>query len=43
MTPVKAVKLDKMKLNVKPYPREEVAPKDGLYRYFYKPGKLERQ
>ena len=41
MTPAKAVKLDNVELKVKPYPQEEVAPEDGLYRYLYQPGELE--
>ena len=41
MTPAKAVKLDKVELKIKPYPKEEVAPEDGLYRYLYQPGELE--
>ena len=41
MTPAKAIKLDNVELKVKPYPAEEVAPEDGLYRYLYQPGELE--
>ena len=41
MTPAKAVKLDNVELKIKPYPQEEVAPEDGLYRYLYQPGELE--
>ena len=41
ITPAKAVKLDNVELKVKPYPQEEVAPEDGLYRYLYQPGELE--
>ena len=41
MAPLKAVKLDSVELKVKPYPPEEVAPEDGLYRYLYRPGELE--
>ena len=39
MTPAKAVK--HVELKVKPYPKEEVAREGCLYRYLYKPGKLE--
>ena len=41
MAPAKAVKVDHVELKVKPYPKEKVAPEDGLYRYLYKPGELE--
>ena len=41
MTPAKAVKLGEVDLKVKLYPREEIAPEDGLYRYLYQPGELE--
>ena len=41
MTPAKAVKLDNVELKIKAYPKEEVAPEDGLYRYLYQPGELE--
>ena len=41
MTPAKAVKLENVTLNVKYYPKEEVLPADGLYRYLYEPGELE--
>lgn len=41
MTPAKAVKLEHVELNIKAYPKEEVAPVDGLYRYLYQPGELE--
>ena len=41
MTPAKAVKLENVTLNVKYYPKEEVLPEDGLYRYLYQPGELE--
>ena len=41
MTPAKAVKLEHVTLNIKAYPKEEVAPEDGLYRYLYQPGELE--
>ena len=41
MTPAKAVKLDKVELKIKPYPKEKVLPEDGLYRYLYQPGELE--
>jgi hypothetical protein len=38
MTPSKAVKLEQVTLNFKPYPKEIEAPADGLYRYLYQPG-----
>ena len=41
MTPAKAVKLENVALKLKPYPKEEEAPADGLYRYLYQPGELE--
>ena len=41
MTPAKAVKLDIVGLEIKPYPEEKVLPEDGLYRYLYQPGELE--
>ena len=41
MAPAKAVKLGNVELKVKPYPKEEVAPEDGFYRYLYQPGELE--
>ena len=41
MTPAKAVRLTSIELKVKPYPKEEVLPEDGLYRYLYQPGELE--
>ena len=41
MKPVDAVKLKRVKLYIKPYPKEELLPADGLYRYLYKPGEME--
>ena len=41
MTPAKMVKLDNVELKIKAYPKEEIAPQDGLYRYMYQPGELE--
>ena len=41
MTPAKAIKLESVELKVKPYPKEEILPEDGLYRYLYQPGELE--
>ena len=41
MTLAKAVKLEHVTLKIKAYPKEEVAPEDGLYRYLYQPGELE--
>ena len=41
MTPTKAVGLNDVELKIKAYPKEEVAPQDGLYRYLYQPGELE--
>ena len=41
MKPKDAVKLKNVTLNVKYYPKEEVLPEDGLYRYLYQPGELE--
>ena len=41
MKPKDAVKLKEVTLNVKYYPKEEVLPADGLYRYLYQPGELE--
>ena len=38
MKPKDAIKLDTVPLDKK-YPEETVLPKDGLYRYFYQPGK----
>ena len=38
MTPAKAVKLESVELKIKPYEPEEIAPADGLYRYFLEPG-----
>ena len=40
-TPAKAVKLEHVELNIKAYPKEEVASEDGLFRYLYQPGELE--
>ena len=37
MKPKDAVKLDTVKLD-KTYPKEDVLPEDGLYRYLYQPG-----
>ena len=37
MKPDDAIKLDTVPLD-KPYPKETVLPKDGLYRYLYQPG-----
>ena len=41
MTPEKAIKLKEVKLHHKPYPKEDILPTDGLYRYLYQPGELE--
>ena len=41
MKPIDAVKLKRVKLYIKPYPKEEILPTDGLYRYLYKPGEME--
>ena len=41
MKPKDAIKLKEVTLNVKYYPKEEVLPADGLYRYLYQPGELE--
>ena len=38
MTPAKAVKLEHVNLKLKPYPKEVVAPMDGLYRFLKNPG-----
>ena len=38
MTPSKAVKLAEVTLKLKNYEKEDVAPADGLYRYFLEPG-----
>ena len=38
MKPKDTIKLDIVPLD-KTYPEETVLPKDGLYRYLYKPGK----
>ena len=38
MKPTKAIKLDSVDLKLKPYPKEELAPEDGLYRYLLEPG-----
>jgi len=38
MSPAKAIKLENVALNFKSYPKEEVVPADGLYRYLYQPG-----
>ena len=38
MAPAKAIKLDEVTLKLKPYPKEDIAPEDGLYRYFLEPG-----
>ena len=40
MAPAKVVKLGNVELKVKPYPKEEVAPEYGFYRYLYRPGEL---
>ena len=37
-TPAKAVKLENVELEIKPYGKEELAPADGLYRYLLEPG-----
>lgn len=41
MTPTKAIKLENVELKVKPYPKEELLPEDGNFRYLYQPGELE--
>ena len=41
ITPEKAIKLKEVKLHYKPYPKEDILPTDGLYRYLYQPGELE--
>lgn len=41
MKPSKAIKLEHVTLSTKGYPKEQVAPEDGLYRYLYQPGELE--
>ena len=41
MTPTKSVKLDNVELKVKPFPKEDSLPVNGLYRYLYRPGELE--
>ena len=39
MTPNKAIKLDVVKLvKTEKYPKEDLLPTDGLYRYLYQPG-----
>ena len=38
MKPSKAVKLEHVTLAIERYPKEEVAPEDGLYRYLLQPG-----
>ena len=38
MTPSKAVKLEDVTLAIEKYPKEDVAPEDGLYRYLLQPG-----
>ena len=39
-TPEKAIRLKEVKLHHE-YPKEDVLPTDGLYRYLYQPGELE--
>jgi hypothetical protein len=41
MKPSQAIKLKNVPLVVKPYPKEELLPADGLYRHLYEPGELE--
>ena len=41
MKPKDAVKLKEVTLNIKAYPKENVLPTDGLYRYLYQSGELE--
>ena len=41
MTPQKAIKLKEVQLFHESYPKEEILPTDGLYRYLYQPGELE--
>ena len=43
MKPKDAIKLKEVTLNLKYYPKEEVLPEDGLYRYLYEPGELRRR
>ena len=38
MSPAKAVKLENVTLKFKDYPKEKIAPEDGLYRYLLDPG-----
>ena len=40
-SPQKAIKLKEVKLHREPYPKEDVLPRDGFYRYLYQPGELE--
>ena len=42
MTAAKAIKLENVTLNIKDYSKEDMLSVDGLYRYLYQPGELER-
>ena len=41
IAPQKAIELKEVQLFHEPYPKEDILPTDGLYRYLYQPGELE--